>query len=175
MPTCKSQAIQQLSAVSGQSRLPNVAPIFIDLRPELPRICQEFTEYPETLFADRDGKHVSEQLVSRSLPDGLRNSSIRISPESMGGSFFGASSPHLLSGNRRSGPHKRRVLATRNSTLLGDQPTRPSQFRAFEMTSENGLLESKLGSRGSPSTRSPIPFRCISLVPAAMEVIRPFR
>lgn len=56
-----------------------------------------------------------------------------------------------------------------------DQPTRPSQFRAFEMTSENGLLESKLGSRGSSSTRSPIPLRCISLVPAAMEVIRPLR
>jgi hypothetical protein len=57
----------------------------------------------------------------------------------------------------------------------GPQPTLLSQFRAFAMTSLNGLLVSKLGSRGRPSTRSPMPLRCISLVPAAMEVTRPLR
>ena len=55
------------------------------------------------------------------------------------------------------------------------QPTRPLQFRELRSTSLNGLVVSKLGSRGRPSTRSPMPLRCISLVPAAMAICRPLR
>ena len=40
---------------------------------------------------------------------------------------------------------------------------------------ERGAGESNVGSRGRPSTRSPMPLRCISFVPAAMEICRPLR
>jgi hypothetical protein len=56
-----------------------------------------------------------------------------------------------------------------------DQLTRPSHARASRTTSEKGLFESKLGSRGRPRTRSAMPLRIISLVPAAIELMRPFR
>lgn len=55
------------------------------------------------------------------------------------------------------------------------QPTLPLHSWEWRRTSLNGLVESKLGSRGSPSTRSPIPLRCISFVPAAIAICRQLR
>ena len=54
-------------------------------------------------------------------------------------------------------------------------PTEPDQLRASLTTSRNGLLLSNDGSRGRPSTRSPMPLRCISFVPAAIDMTRPLR
>lgn len=53
--------------------------------------------------------------------------------------------------------------------------TFPVQFFASRITSLNGLVVSKLGSRGKPRTRSPIALRWTSFVPPAMDGIRPFR
>ena len=66
------------------------------------------------------------------------------------------------------------VTSCQNGGVDG-QETRPFQLRASLTTSLNGLLVSNVGSRGSPSTRSPIPLRCISLVPPAMAMNRPLR
>ena len=54
------------------------------------------------------------------------------------------------------------------------QPTEPDQFCESRTTSRNGLERSNDGSRGSPSTRSPMVLRCIWAVPPAMAMKRLF-
>ncbi len=66
-------------------------------------------------------------------------------------------------------------VGDRPRRLEGGQPTLPVQCSASATTWRNGLSLSKLGSRGRPSARSPMPLRWISLVPPAIDMIRPFR